>query len=67
MVKQTKDMAEYGDTLGAWILKKLAHRELPDAAGDPDLSTLYWNMSLWGNYNVVLMKTDLTPLKTTLV
>ena len=41
--------------------------ELTDAAGDPDISTLYWNMSLWGNYNVVLMKTDLTPLKTTLV
>ena len=41
--------------------------ELTDAAGDPDISTLYWNMSLWGNYNVVLMETDLTPLKTTLV
>ena len=41
--------------------------ELTDATGDPDISTLYWNMSLWGNYNVVLMKTDLTPLKTTLV
>jgi len=41
--------------------------ELTDAAGDPDVSTLYWNMSLWGNYNVVLMKTDLTPLQTTLV
>ena len=41
--------------------------ELTDAAGDPDISTLYWNMSLWGNYNVVLMKTDLTPLQTTLV
>ncbi len=35
---------------------------LTDAGGDPDVSTLYWNMSLWGNYNVVLMKTDLTPL-----
>jgi hypothetical protein len=41
--------------------------ELTDAGGDPDVSTLYWNMSLWGNYNVVLMKTDLAPLKTTLV
>ena len=41
--------------------------ELTDAAGDPDVSTLYWNMSLWGNYNVALMKTDLTPLQTTLV
>lgn len=36
MVKQTKDMAENGDTLGAWILKKLAHRELPDAAADTE-------------------------------
>ena len=41
--------------------------ELTDELGDPDLKNLYWNMSLWGNYNVVLMKTDLTPLKTTLV
>ena len=41
--------------------------ELTDALGDPDVNNLYWNMSLWGNYNVVLMKTDLTPLKTTLV
>ncbi|MBJ7399144.1 MAG: DUF4185 domain-containing protein [Mycolicibacterium sp.] len=41
--------------------------ELTDAAGDPDVSNLYWNMSLWGNYNVVLMKTDITALKTTLV
>ncbi len=39
--------------------------ELTDAAGDPDLSTLYWNMSIWSNYNVVLMKTDLSALKTT--
>jgi hypothetical protein len=31
------------------------------------VKNLYWNMSLWGNYNVVLMKTDLTPLNTTLV
>jgi hypothetical protein len=41
--------------------------ELTDAAGTPDVSSLYWNMSLWGNYNVVLMKTDITALKTTLV
>jgi hypothetical protein len=26
--------------------------------------TLYWDMSLWGNYNVVLMQTDLPPFKT---
>ncbi len=31
----------------------------------PDVSNLYWNMSLWGNYNVVLMKTDLSALKVT--
>lgn len=30
--------------------------------GKPDVSTLYWNMSLWGDYNVVLMETDLSPL-----
>jgi hypothetical protein len=30
---------------------------------NPDVSNLYWNMSLWGNYNVVLMKTDLSPLQ----
>jgi hypothetical protein len=41
--------------------------QLTDANGDPDLNTLYWNMSLWGNYNVVLMQTDLAPLNTTLV
>jgi hypothetical protein len=33
----------------------------------PDVSNLYWNMSLWGNYNVVLMKTDLSPLTVTTV
>ncbi|AQT82706.1 carbohydrate-binding protein [Mycolicibacterium litorale] len=41
--------------------------KLVDDNGDPDVSTLYWNMSLWGNYNVVLMETDLSPLKTTVV
>lgn len=41
--------------------------ELRDANGDPDVSNLYWNMSLWGPYNVILMKTDLSALKTTLV
>ncbi len=38
--------------------------DLTDASGNPDLSTLYWNMSIWSNYNVVLMKTDLSTLKT---
>ena len=41
--------------------------QLKDSNGAPDVKNLYWNMSLWGNYNVVLMKTDLTNLKTTLV
>ncbi|KAA0108116.1 DUF4185 domain-containing protein [Mycolicibacterium sp. P1-5] len=41
--------------------------KLVDNNGNPDDSTLYWNMSLWGNYNVVLMKTDLSSLKATLV
>ncbi len=40
---------------------------LTDSAGDPDVSNLYWNMSLWGNYNVVLMQTDLAPLNITIV
>ncbi|MBU3752238.1 MAG: DUF4185 domain-containing protein, partial [Mycobacterium sp.] len=35
---------------------------LTDANGEPDVSNLYWNMSLWGNYNVVLMQTGLDPL-----
>ena len=38
--------------------------QLTDGA-KPDVSNLYWNMSLWGNYNVVLMKTDVSPLKVT--
>jgi hypothetical protein len=41
--------------------------ELTDGAGTPDKSNLYWNMSIWGNYNVVLMKTDLSPLNPTVV
>lgn len=36
--------------------------KLVDNNGQKDVSNLYWNMSLWGNYNVVLMTTDLTPL-----
>lgn len=39
--------------------------KLTDSDGDSDVSTLYWNMSLWGNYNVVLMETDLSPLHLT--
>ncbi len=38
--------------------------KLTDSNGDPDVSNLYWDMSLWGNYNVVLMQTDLSPLIT---
>ncbi len=43
--------------------------ELTDSDGNPDVSNLYWNMSIWSNYNVVLMQTDLAPLApvTTLV
>ncbi len=39
--------------------------ELTDSNGDPDVNNLYWNMSIWSNYNVVLMQTDLTPLVVT--
>ena len=41
--------------------------ELTDSNGDPDNSNLYWNMSIWSNYNVVLMQTDVSPLKVTSV
>ena len=41
--------------------------DLTDASGNPDDSTLYWNMSIWSNYNVVLMETDLTALKPVVV
>jgi hypothetical protein len=37
---------------------------LVDDDGNPDLNNLYWNMSLWGDYNVVLMQSDLSGLKT---
>ena len=36
---------------------------LVDDNGEQDVSNLYWNMSLWNQYNVVLMKTDLSPLR----
>ena len=39
--------------------------DLTDAGDNPDVKNLYWNLSLWGNYNVVLMKTDLSALITT--
>jgi hypothetical protein len=38
---------------------------LTDSDGDPDIANLYWNMSIWSNYNVVLMQTDLAPLVVT--
>ena len=41
--------------------------DLTDANGDPDVTNLYWNMSIWSNYNVVLMQTDLSSMQTTLV
>lgn len=41
--------------------------KLTDSNGNSDVSNLYWNMSLWGPYNVTLMQTDLTPLHTTVV
>jgi hypothetical protein len=41
--------------------------QLTDSAGNPDVNNLYWNMSIWGDYNVVMMQTDLSPLKTTQV
>jgi hypothetical protein len=38
--------------------------QLTNANGTPDVNNLYWDMSLWGDYNVVLMQTDLAPLLT---
>lgn len=35
---------------------------LTDDDGAADLNHLYWNMSIWGDYNVILMQTDLEPL-----
>lgn len=35
---------------------------LLDENGDPDPESLYWNMSMWGPYNVYLMQTDLSSL-----
>lgn len=40
-------------------------RKQDGSAEDPQY--LYWNMSLWGDYNVALMKTDLGAPATTLV
>ena len=40
---------------------------LTDSNGNPDVSNLYWDMSLTGNYNVVLMQTNLSSLQTTAV
>jgi hypothetical protein len=39
--------------------------ELTDSSGQPDVSDLYWNMSVWGDYNVVMMQTDLSSLQAT--
>jgi hypothetical protein len=39
--------------------------ELTDSSGQPDVNDLYWNMSVWGDYNVVMMQTDLSSLKAT--
>jgi hypothetical protein len=38
--------------------------QLTNADGTPDVNNLYWDMSLSGDYNVVLMQTDLAPLQT---
>ena len=40
--------------------------QLVDNNGDPDVSNLYWDMSIWGNYNVILMSTNLASLKASL-
>jgi len=39
--------------------------QLTDSSGETDDGNLYWNMSIWSNYNVVLMKTDLSALQVT--
>lgn len=37
---------------------------LADDNDHPDISNLNWNMSLWGDYNVVLMQTAVSALQT---
>ena len=33
-----------------------------DELGSENEATLYWNLSYWGDYNVKLMETDLSPM-----
>ena len=59
--------AEYPGLYAPMIHPWSGTGKLTDDGGDPDVNNLYWNMSLWDNYNVVLMQTDLSPLQTTQV
>ena len=42
------------------IYAPMLHPWSPSTAGTG--SDLYWNLSLWSEYNVMLMKTDLTKI-----
>ncbi len=42
------------------IYAPMMHPWSPSTAGTG--SDLYWNLSLWSEYNVMLMKTDLTKI-----
>jgi hypothetical protein len=59
--------AEYPGLYAPMIHPWSGTGQLENNDGTPDVNNLYWNMSLTGNYNVVLMQTDLSPLKVTQV
>jgi hypothetical protein len=54
--------AEYPGLYAPMIHPWSGTGQLTNDDGTPDENNLYWNMSLWDNYNVVLMQTDLAPL-----
>ena len=54
--------AEYPGLYAPMIHPWSGTKKLKYANGTTDETNLYWNMSMWGPYNVVLMQTDLTTL-----
>lgn len=54
---------QYPDLYAPMIHPWSGTGDLKDENDEPDLNNLYWNMSLWSDYNVVLMQTNLSPLK----
>jgi hypothetical protein len=56
--------AEYPGLYAPMIHPWSGTGQLTNADGTPDENNVYWNMSLWGDYNVMLLQTDLAPLQT---